>query len=242
MQEIVNGILTWAWFSEPHGYDFNGHLIRDPGGNICVDPVEPTEDDLHAIAREGVSRIILTNRNHSRASNRLRARTEARTAIHSDDADHAQSQGTELDDALVVGGRIGPLEIIDASGKSPGEVALFWPDRGILIVGGRDHRQPAGPVRAFAGTRNGRPRSGFGAMWAGFWISTSTPFFLATASLCFKMPRPGSKIWLRRSRISSLGELSPLPACLPHECRHRAVTKPVYSSDIVPSTVPRQRL
>ena len=135
MQEIVNGILTWAWFSEPHGYDFNGHLIRDPGGNICVDPVEPTEDDLHAIAREGVSRIILTNRNHSRASNRLRARTEARTAIHSDDADHAQSQGTELDDALVVGGRIGPLEIIDASGKSPGEVALFWPDRGILIVG-----------------------------------------------------------------------------------------------------------
>ena len=110
-------------------------LFAIPGGNICVDPVEPTEDDLHAIAREGVSRIILTNRNHSRASNRLRARTEARTAIHSDDADHAQSQGTELDDALVVGGRIGPLEIIDASGKSPGEVALFWPDRGTLIVG-----------------------------------------------------------------------------------------------------------
>ena len=90
---------------------------------------------LGAIAEEGVSRIILTNRNHSRASNRIRARTQARTAIHPDDADHARSQGTELDDTLVVGSRIGPLEIIDASGKSPGEVALFWPDRGILIVG-----------------------------------------------------------------------------------------------------------
>ena len=135
MREIVSGILMWSWFSEPHGYDFNGHLIRDPGGNICVDPVEPIKSDLETIAREGVSRIILTNRNHSRASNLIRARTEARTVIHPDDADHARSQGTELDDALVVGGRIGPLEILNASGKSPGEVALFWRDRGILIVG-----------------------------------------------------------------------------------------------------------
>ena len=82
MQEVVNGILTWSWFSEPHGYDFNGHLVRDPGGNICVDPVEPTEGDLEAIVREGVSQIVLTNRNHSRAANRIRTRTGARTTIH----------------------------------------------------------------------------------------------------------------------------------------------------------------
>jgi len=135
MREIVDGILTWSWFSERHGYDFNGHLIRDPGGNICVDPVEPSEADLDAIAGEGVSRIVLTNRNHSRAANRVRARTGARTAIHADDADHARNQETDLDDALVVGGTVGPLEVVDASGKSPGEVALFWRDRGILIVG-----------------------------------------------------------------------------------------------------------
>ena len=61
MQEIVRNILTWPWFSEPHGYNFNGYLIRDPGGNICVDPVEPTEDDLDAIVQEGVMNIILTN-------------------------------------------------------------------------------------------------------------------------------------------------------------------------------------
>ncbi len=135
MREIVDGILTWSWFSEPHGYDFNGHLIRDPGGNFCVDPVEPTEGDLEAILREGVTRIILTNRNHSRASNRVRARTGAQTAIHPGDADHARSQDTEIDDDLTVGGRIGPLEVIGAAGKSPGEVALLWRDRGILIVG-----------------------------------------------------------------------------------------------------------
>ena len=28
MREILNDIFTWPWFSEPHGYNFNGHLIR----------------------------------------------------------------------------------------------------------------------------------------------------------------------------------------------------------------------
>ena len=144
MREIVDGILMWSWFSEPHGYDFNGHLVRDPGGNICVDPVEPTEDDFNAISREGATRIILTNRNHSRAANRVRASTGARTAIHADDADHARSQDTEIDDALAVGDRIGPLEVIDAAGKSPGEVALFWRERGILIVGDAVTGNPPG--------------------------------------------------------------------------------------------------
>ena len=135
MLEIVTDILTWSWYSEPHGYDFNGYLIRDPDGNICVDPVEPTEDDIDAIAQEGVANIILTNRNHSRASNRVRARTGAQTVIHADDAEHAGSQNTQLDGELIIGNRIGPLEVVGVAGKSPGEVALFWRDRGILIVG-----------------------------------------------------------------------------------------------------------
>ena len=135
MLEIVTNILTWPWFSEPHGYNFNGHLIRDPGGNICVDPAEPSEDDLDAIVLEGVTRIILTNRSHPRASNQVRARTGARTLIHADDEDHAVIQDTELDGELTIGSRIGPLEIVGAAGKSPGEVALFWRDRKILIVG-----------------------------------------------------------------------------------------------------------
>ena len=124
-----------AVISEPHGYNFNGHLVRDPGGNICIDPVEPMDDDMDALIGEGVAWIILTNRNHSRAANRVRAGTGARTVIHADDADHARNQETELDDALQVGGTVGPLEVVDASGKSPGEVALLWRDRGILIVG-----------------------------------------------------------------------------------------------------------
>ena len=54
MREIVDGIFTWSWHSEPHGYDFNGHLIRVPDGNLCIDPVEPGADGLAEIAVDGV--------------------------------------------------------------------------------------------------------------------------------------------------------------------------------------------
>jgi len=135
MREVVSGIFTWPWFSEPHGYDFNSHLIVDATGNLCVDPVEPTEQDLAELARLGVGRILLTNRNHSRAANKVRARTGARTAIHPADAPHARSQSAELDDELRIGEKVGPLTVVGVPGKSPGEVALHWPERKILIVG-----------------------------------------------------------------------------------------------------------
>ena len=43
MEEIVTDVFTWTWFSEPHGYNFNGHLVRYAEGNLCIDPVQPTD-------------------------------------------------------------------------------------------------------------------------------------------------------------------------------------------------------
>ena len=135
MREILTGIFSWPWFSEPHGYNFNGHFIRHADGNLCVDPVEPSEEDMAEMARQGVARILITNRNHSRAANKIRARTGARTAIHPADAPHARNEGAELDDELKVGDKVGPFVVVGAPGKSPGEVVLHWPDRRILLVG-----------------------------------------------------------------------------------------------------------
>jgi glyoxylase-like metal-dependent hydrolase (beta-lactamase superfamily II) len=135
MQEIVSGIHAWTWFSEPHGYHFNGYLIRHPGGNLCVDPVQPGDEDLEEIARIGVTHVLLTNRNHSRAANLVRSRTGATTLIHPDDAAHARGQGTDIDGELVVGGKVGPLSVVAAPGKSAGEIVLHWPERKLLIVG-----------------------------------------------------------------------------------------------------------
>lgn len=135
MNEIVPDVFTWAWFSEPHGYNFNGHLVRHPAGNLCIDPVPPDSADLAEIVRMGVTKILLTNRNHSRAANVVRTRTGAKTLIHRDDAAHAKSQGAEIDGELNVGESVGPLTIVAVPGKSPGEVALHWPERALLIVG-----------------------------------------------------------------------------------------------------------
>ncbi|MDE2359580.1 MAG: MBL fold metallo-hydrolase [Betaproteobacteria bacterium] len=135
MQEIVPDVFTWSWFSEPHGYNFNGHFVRHPAGNLCIDPVQPPAADLDEIVAAGVATILLTNRNHARAANILRSRTGARTLIHRDDAAHARDRGTDIDGYLEVGTKVGPFTVVAAAGKSPGEVALHWPERRTLIVG-----------------------------------------------------------------------------------------------------------
>ncbi len=135
VREVVSGVLTWPWHSEPHGYDFNGHLVRDPGGNVCIDPVVADEDVLTRLAREGVATVALTNRNHVRAAADVRARTGARVLIHAADAPYARTQGLEIDGELRAGERVGPLTVVAVPGKSPGEVAFYWPERRLLIVG-----------------------------------------------------------------------------------------------------------
>jgi glyoxylase-like metal-dependent hydrolase (beta-lactamase superfamily II) len=147
MREILTDIFTWQWFSEPHNYNFNGHFLRHAGGNLCVDPVEPSEDDLAEMARQGVARILITNRNHSRAANKIRARTGARTAIHPADWPHARSEGADLDDELKIGEKAGPFVVVGAPGKSLGEVVLHWPERNILLVGDAVVGDPPGKCK-----------------------------------------------------------------------------------------------
>ena len=158
MKTLVPDVLSWPWFSERHGYDFNGYLVRHSSGNVCIDPVDMTDEVLEAIAREGVARIVITNRNHTRASRRVRERTGAKVAIHPADAAHARSQGAEIDDDLVIGARVGPFVILDASGKSPGEVALHFAERKILIVGDACVGKPPGACALLPETIMDDPR------------------------------------------------------------------------------------
>ena len=135
MRELLPDIFSWAWYSEPHGYHFHGTLILHDAGNLCIDPVEPEEDDLDRLAKHGVARIVITNRNHVRAANRVRQQTGGRVTIHPADADYAREQGLQIDDSLESGQRVGPFEIVAVPGKSPGEIALHDPARRLLIVG-----------------------------------------------------------------------------------------------------------
>jgi glyoxylase-like metal-dependent hydrolase (beta-lactamase superfamily II) len=135
MRELVPGILTWPSFSARFGYDFNGFLVRRADGNLVIDPVEPTDDDLATLVREGVARIVLTNRNHYRDAARVAAATGARVAVHPADADFVREKGVTVHDALAHGDRVGPFVVVPAAGKSPGEVALHWAEKRLLLVG-----------------------------------------------------------------------------------------------------------
>jgi glyoxylase-like metal-dependent hydrolase (beta-lactamase superfamily II) len=146
MREIVDGILTWSWFSEPHGYNFNGYLVHHPDGNLCIDPVEPSDEVLARLVRDGVARILVTNRNHVRRANLVRERTGAQVVIHPADAGYARTQGAAIDGELHAGQRIGPFAIVGAPGKSPGEVAFHCPRRRILIVGDAVIGNPPGKL------------------------------------------------------------------------------------------------
>ena len=135
MREVVDGVVGWSWLSPPHGYDFNGWFVRHPSGNLCIDPVEPGDDVLAFLTREGVARIVLTNRNHTRRAALVRERTGAPVTIHAADAAHARAQGTTIDAEIRVGDRMGPFVAVGVPGKSPGEIALHDPARRLLVVG-----------------------------------------------------------------------------------------------------------
>jgi glyoxylase-like metal-dependent hydrolase (beta-lactamase superfamily II) len=135
VHEFLPGVLSWSRFSEPHGYDFNGTLVLNAEGNLCIDPVDPTETVLDRLVVGGVAQILITNRNHTRAANRVRERTGARVAIHPADAAYARDQGIAIGAELEVGERAGPFTVVGVPGKSPGEIALHDPARRMLVVG-----------------------------------------------------------------------------------------------------------
>src|SRR5438046_4534653 len=87
MREIVEGIWTWPWFSEPHGYAFNGHLVASADGNVCIDPVDGGPEVLDALGERGVAVVVVTNRNHLRNARAVRERTGARLLVHAADAE-----------------------------------------------------------------------------------------------------------------------------------------------------------
>jgi glyoxylase-like metal-dependent hydrolase (beta-lactamase superfamily II) len=135
VRELLPGVLSWPWYSERHGYDFNGTLVLHEAGNLCIDPVEPSAETLERLAQEGVARILISNRNHVRAANAVRERTGAPVTIHPADADYARQQGARIDAELREGERIGPFAVVGVPGKSPGEVAFYDSARRLLVVG-----------------------------------------------------------------------------------------------------------
>ena len=104
-------------------------------GNILIDPVAMSDaDSEHLAALGGAKSIVLTNADHEREAAVLQEQTGADVIVHEADADALSITPvrTVQDREAVVPG----LHAIHLShGKSPGEIALYFPDKQMVLFG-----------------------------------------------------------------------------------------------------------
>jgi len=134
-QLMLDGFYCWSRFSQERQIDFNGHLWVRPEGNVLIDPVPMIDSDLAQLDELGGAQwIVITNRDHEREAGYFAERTGAAVATHAADAasmtatpDRLLQDGEELVPGLVA--------IQLEHGKSPGELALYWPGLSVVLAG-----------------------------------------------------------------------------------------------------------
>jgi glyoxylase-like metal-dependent hydrolase (beta-lactamase superfamily II) len=134
MIRLFDGVFSWSWFSPEKRFNFNGHLLKTEHGVVMVDPVSLTEGDLAYIEAAGLKpdALVITNRNHLRTREDVLARWKIKTVLHAAEVEQA---GVPADWNVEDGDDVYGLTVVHVPGKSPGEIALFWPERRFLLVG-----------------------------------------------------------------------------------------------------------
>ena len=147
---IFNDIYSWSIFSEMRQIDFNGHLWVRSEGNILIDPVPMIDSDLAQFDKlGGAALIVITNRDHEREADIFRKRTGAKIVVHEADADALAAPADRLitgSDEIVPG--LGAIHL--CYGKSPGEIALYFPERRALLSGDLIVGEPIGGLTLLA--------------------------------------------------------------------------------------------
>jgi uncharacterized cupin superfamily protein len=147
---IFNDIYSWSIFSEMRQIDFNGHLWVRPEGNILIDPVPMIDSDLDQFDKlGGAALIVITNRDHEREAESFRKRTGAKIVIHEADADGLEIPADRriADEEEIVPG----LQAIHLCyGKSPGEIALHFPEKRAVLSGDLVVGEPIGLLMLLA--------------------------------------------------------------------------------------------
>jgi glyoxylase-like metal-dependent hydrolase (beta-lactamase superfamily II) len=142
---VIDDVYRWSVWNEPRKLWFNGHLLRVGGALVLVDPVELSAEVLAAIEALGRPGLcIITNKDHERAAAQVRERFGARVLVPRADAAAMAVAGDAMDpgDAVLEG--VEAIAVADA--KSPGETALFWRARRMLILGDAAVGRPAGAL------------------------------------------------------------------------------------------------
>lgn len=134
MIQLADGAYCWTAFNLEKKFNFNGHILKTAAGTVIVDPVPFSADDLAYLEAAGLKpdAVVITNRNHIRSTADVVRRWTIPTFIHSLEVEGA---GIKPDRTVQDGDKIHGLVCVHLPGKSPGEIALYWPERRLLLVG-----------------------------------------------------------------------------------------------------------
>ncbi len=143
LHPVIDGVWRWSVWNEPRKLWFNGHLLELGDARVAIDPVEVSDEVAQAIGN--VEIVVVTNRDHARAAAELCARTGARLLLPRADAAAMLLRADQLlDDGDLVAGELLVIAVRDA--KSPGELALHWPERKLLVLGDAAIGRPRGAL------------------------------------------------------------------------------------------------
>src|SRR5579864_2490618 len=148
MQQLaLNGMAMWSVWQPDRGMYFNSFFLQREEGNIVVDPLATTEDDLAFIrGRGGLRWIIITNRDHERRSRELAATFGAELCAGEKEAallSGPVERRLSHNESFVPGIDVVALE----GGKTQGEIALSLRASKTAIVGDALWGDPAGSLR-----------------------------------------------------------------------------------------------
>ena len=149
MKEILKDVYIWSNYSPEKGFNFNGWFVLKQNplfGNVVIDPPKPSDDDLAQMrSLGGVKEIIITNRDHVRWSKELKKMFDAPIRMPSADSNLVEIEvDSTFDDGDALAGFLKAVHVPD--NKSPGETALYWQMRKILILGDALIGKPPGAV------------------------------------------------------------------------------------------------
>jgi glyoxylase-like metal-dependent hydrolase (beta-lactamase superfamily II) len=99
-----------------------------------IDPVALSVEDFAYLDAAGLEpdALVITNRNHLRSREQVLARWKIPVVLHVAEAPEA---GVSADRTVKDGDDLFGLRVVHVPGKSPGEIALLWPERRALLVG-----------------------------------------------------------------------------------------------------------
>ncbi|MBI2384543.1 MAG: hypothetical protein HYV14_00875 [Elusimicrobia bacterium] len=134
MIQLAEGAYCWSSFNPEKRFNFNGHLLKTAGGTVIVDPVPFSDDDLAYLEAAGLKpdALVITNRNHLRERGAVLERWKIPTVLHAAEVEEA---GIVPEKTVKDGDSICGLLCVHLPGKSPGEIALYWPERRLFLLG-----------------------------------------------------------------------------------------------------------